>query len=345
MTDRTFYPPFIKSGERSRVVMIDAAIALLPSFIWSVYIFGARAAMLCAVGVLAAVACELAYSAFTGKKKLTFDFSPVVTGLLISFGLPVTVPLWLPALLSAFAVIVVKRLCGGIGRNLFNPAAAALCLAYTVFPSVMEKYTRPFAYFGWYLIRPTEASIASERIFTSLDKLSAGNVDLENLWNSFYGIAAGPIGCISVLTAILGFAYLALRKTIRPAPPLLFVVTLFILTFFFSNGDSEPVYFALMHIFTGGVFMAAVFMCSDYTTTPYTKMGGAVFAVGAALLTMLLRYGGTYGASVYFAVLIMNALTPVIEKYTLTMPFGRAGYSPNTSKTKKKTRKKAGDAR
>ena len=169
---------------------------------------------------------------------------------------------------------------------------------------------------------------------TALDKLADGSVDIPNLWNEFYGISAGKLGEISVLMLLLGYLYLAFRKNIKPLPPLLYVATVFIVTFFFANGDSEPIYFALMHIFTGSVFLSAIFMCSDYTTTPYTKLGGAVFAVGSALLTVLLRYFGDYGASAYFAILLMNALTPVIEKYTLTMPFGRAGMA-----VKKKHRK------
>ena len=257
-----------------------------------------------------------------------------MTGLLIAFGLPVTAPLWMPALLSVFAIVFVKKLCGGIGRNMFNPAAAALCLAHTVFPETMEKFTRPFAYFSSYILKPTEASIATARVNTALDKLADGSVDIPNLWNEFYGISAGKLGEISVLMLLLGYLYLAFRKNIKPLPPLLYVATVFIVTFFFANGDSEPIYFALMHIFTGSVFLSAIFMCSDYTTTPYTKLGGAVFAVGSALLTVLLRYFGDYGASAYFAILLMNALTPVIEKYTLTMPFGRAGMA-----VKKKHRK------
>ena len=250
------------------------------------------------------------------------------------------VPAWflgklVPVIGSAvFAIVFVKKLCGGIGRNMFNPAAAALCLAHTVFPETMEKFTRPFAYFSSYILKPTEASIATARVNTALDKLADGSVDIPNLWNEFYGISAGKLGEISVLMLLLGYLYLVFRKNIKPLPPLLYVATVFIVTFFFANGDSEPIYFALMHIFTGSVFLSAIFMCSDYTTTPYTKLGGAVFAVGSALLTVLLRYFGDYGASAYFAILLMNALTPVIEKYTLTMPFGRAGMA-----VKKKTGK------
>lgn len=240
----------------------------------------------------------------------------------------------MPALLSVFAIVFVKKLCGGIGRNMFNPAAAALCLAHTVFPETMEKFTRR---------SPTSARTSSSRprlpsrparVNTALDKLADGSVDIPNLWNEFYGISAGKLGEISVLMLLLGYLYLAFRKNIKPLPPLLYVATVFIVTFFFANGDSEPIYFALMHIFTGSVFLSAIFMCSDYTTTPYTKLGGAVFAVGSALLTVLLRYLATTGASAYFAILLMNALTPVIEKYTLTMPFGRAGMA-----IKKKHRK------
>lgn len=332
--EKSICPPFIRHGEKSRTVMLDVLLALLPALIWSIYIFGARAAVLCAVGIAFAVAAEFCCDLIARQRRSVVDFSAAVTGLLIAFGLPVTAPLWMPALLSVFAIVFVKKLCGGIGRNMFNPAAAALCLAHTVFPETMEKFTRPFAYFSSYILKPTEASIATARVNTALDKLADGSVDIPNLWNEFYGISAGKLGEISVLMLLLGYLYLAFRKNIKPLPPLLYVATVFIVTFFFANGDSEPIYFALMHIFTGSVFLSAIFMCSDYTTTPYTKIGGAVFAVGSALLTVLLRYFGDYGASAYFAILLMNALTPVIEKYTLTMPFGRAGMA-----IKKKHRK------
>ena len=138
-----------------------------------------------------------------------------------------------------------------------------MILAHVVFPETMEKFTRPFAYFSSYVIRLTEASIATARVNTSLDKLAVGSVDIPNIWNEFYGLTAGNLGEISVLMLLLGFLYLAFRKNIKPLPPLLYVATVFIVTFFFANGDSEPIYFALMHTFSASVFLAAVFMCSD----------------------------------------------------------------------------------
>lgn len=145
-----------------------------PALIWSIYIFGARAAVLCAVGIAFAVAAEFCCDLIARQRRSVVDFSAAVTGLLIAFGLPVTAPLWMPALLSVFAIVFVKKLCGGIGRNMFNPAAAALCLAHTVFPETMEKFTRPFAYFSSYILKPTEASIATARVNTALDKLADG---------------------------------------------------------------------------------------------------------------------------------------------------------------------------
>ena len=311
--------PHIKSPETTATVMLDVILALLPAFIWGVYVFGSRAAAVMAISVAACVGFEAAAQFLLHRPVTISDLSAVVTGLLLAMNLPVSVPLWMPVIGAFFAIVVVKQLFGGIGSNFVNPALAARVFLFswasemTAFSADGEKVT-------------SFASTLAEGDFvasaTPLASLKTGTLPPETIFDMFLGNHAGCIGEVSSLLLLAGGIFLLVQRVITWHIPAAYIGTVALLTFLFPQSDGIPVEFMLDEILAGGLRLGAVFMATDYATSPVTPAGRLIFGVGCGLITVLIRYFGTYPEGVSFSILVMNLLVWYIDKATMPRRFG-----------------------
>lgn len=294
--------PHIRSNITTRRIMLDVVISLLPAAIAGTIIFGIRALAVIAVCVASAVISEYLFNKAAKKPDTITDLSAVVTGLLLSLNLPANTPLWQAAVGAAFAIIFVKCVFGGIGQNFANPAITARIFMLVAFGS-MSSAAFP-------------KNIDAVSSATPLAVLqNGGDVKITDL---LLGTRGGAIGETCTVALIIGGLYLLFRKVISWHTPVIFVATVFLFTFA-VKGDA---FTALEYTFSGGLFIGAIFMATDYATTPVTKWGKVIFGIGAGLLTVLIRLWGVYPEGVSFAILLMNILTPYIDKWTAKKPFG-----------------------
>ncbi|PKM63262.1 MAG: Na+-transporting NADH:ubiquinone oxidoreductase subunit D [Firmicutes bacterium HGW-Firmicutes-21] len=320
--------PFLHTEKTYNTIMVDILIALSPVLVWSVFIFGARVLTIAALTVSFCIIFEFCSRYLLNKRRLesaikhSTDLSSVVTGLLITFMLPVTVPLYLPIFTAFFAVVIAKQLFGGIGKNIFNPAVFAIAFIKILLPSFTSIFTKPFAYFNPLTAELDSSLIETVRVFSPLQMLGRGHVYEEGFSDLFYGTSAGNMGEVAVLILILGAIYLSYRKVIDIKGSLSFVATVFMLAFLFPVGDGETIYFAMTELMSGGVILLAVFACNDFTTTPRQSKGKVIFGVGCGILTVVIRYSFSHFEGVYVAILAMNLLTPLIDKLTRKTPYG-----------------------
>ena len=300
--------PHINSGATTRNVMRDVAIALLPATIAAVVLFGLQALLIVLVCVASAVLSEFLFNLACKKKQTVLDFSAIVTGLILALNLSTNVPLWQCALGSAFAIIVVKCLFGGLGKNIANPAIAARVFMLLVFGATITNFT------GLTISSEIVPEIYSGA--TPLIELQKGNYDLLAL---FLGNHGGTIGETCALALLIGYAYLVFRGVIKWYVPVAFVATVFGL-YFVTTGDLA---LSLAQVLAGGLLFGAIFMATDYVTTPLSNLGKVVFCIGCGVLTYAFRslYIGENPFSalpegVSISILFMNMLTPLIEKWT-----------------------------
>ena len=297
--------PHVRAKTSTKTVMRDVAIALVPTLGVGVWQFGWRAFMLIAVCVISAVASEACFE-FLMKKPITvFDYSAVVTGLILAVNLPPTATWWMAVLGSAFAIIPVKLLFGGLGQNFMNPALAGRCF-------LMISFTG----------RMTNFAVDGVSSATPLAMLKdGGSVDLMSL---FIGTHAGCIGEVSAVAILVGFIYLVARKVITPAIPCSYVAStlLFIVIIRLFTHDDITVNYLLGEAMSGGLLVGAVFMATDYSTCPITQQGKLVFGIILGLLTALFRTLGSTAEGVSYAIIIGNLIVPLIEKITVPKPFG-----------------------
>ena len=293
--------PHLHSKVDTKSLMRDVCIALVPALVASVVIFGFRSLLVTAVCVAAAVLTEFLYQKGTKQSVTIGDWSAVVTGVLLAFNLPVSIPLWQAALGSIVAILVVKQLFGGLGCNFANPAIVGRIVLFLSFSKTMTAWTFPDA-----------VSTA-----TPLAVMAKGG-ELPSLLNMFLGVKGGCLGEVSVLALLIGFVYLLVRKVITWHTPVVFVGTVFVLSWLLG-GDFL---YAVNQIMAGGLMLGAIFMATDYATTPSTNKGRMIFGLGCGILTVLIRQWGSYAEGVSFAILFMNILTPYISKWTRTKPFG-----------------------
>ena len=295
--------PHIHSGNSTARIMRDVIISLLPALIAGTVIFGARAFIIAAVCVVVSVLSEAIYQKIVKREQTIGDFSAAVTGLLLALNLPSNIPLWQCAVGSVFAVIVVKCLFGGIGCNVVNPAITARVFMLMAFTS-MTKYGFP-------------ASVDTVSVATPLAQMAKGEtVSLSDL---FLGLTGGAIGETCALALLIGFVYLLIRRVITWHIPVSFIGTVFVLSFFKEGFDSMQ---ALAMVLSGGLLLGAIFMATDYVTSPCTAKGKLIFGLGAGLITFLIRYFGSYPEGVSFAILFMNILSPYIDALTAHKVFG-----------------------
>lgn len=295
--------PHIHSGRSTARIMLDVVLALLPTTVAGVVIFGLRSLALVAVCVGVSVLSEFLFNLLVKKPQTVGDFSATVTGLLLALNLPANLPLWQAAVGAVFAIIVVKCLFGGLGKNLVNPAITARVFMIVSFGSVAKA------------AMPTVVDSVSGA--TPLVEIAKGNAP--RLTDLLLGMQGGAIGEVCAVALLLGGAYLMIRRVITWHLPVTFVGTVFVLTFLFNGFDFM---LALASILSGGLLLGAIFMATDYVTSPATPMGKVVFGVGAALITVVIRFWGNYPEGVSFAILLMNILTPYIDGWTTRKLFG-----------------------
>ena len=293
--------PHIHSGKTTARIMLDVLIALLPATIAGTVIFGWKALAVVAVCVVCCVGFEALFNLASKKEQTVGDLSAAVTGLLLALNLPVDVPLWQCAVGSLFAIILVKCLFGGLGCNLVNPAITARVFMLVAFSSLAVPSF------------PVDA-VASATPLSS--------ETMPSLLDLFLGNHGGAIGETCALALLLGGIYLLVRRVSTWHVPVLYIATVFVFSLFMEGFDAVA---ALSMILSGGLFIGAFFMATDYTTSPYTAWGKVIFAVGAGLLTCLIRYFGTYPEGVSFAILFMNILNPYICKWTKRKVFAAGG--------------------
>jgi electron transport complex protein RnfD len=300
--------PHIRSKDSVNSIMRDVVIALLPATGASIYFFGINAAMIVAVTILTALVTEAVIQKVRKKDITINDWSAAVTGLLLALNLPASVPLWIPVIGAIFAIAIVKHAFGGIGSNFMNPALAARAFLVTSWPIEMTS---------WITTGPDAVSAA-----TPLGIMKEGSAAaLPSLMDVMTGSIGGSLGETSALLLILGGVYLLYRGVISYRIPTFYIGTVFVLTFLL---DGFSITNSVYSIFVGGLMLGAIYMATDYSSSPITPKGQIVFAVGAGLLTTLIRLYGGYPEGVQFSILLMNVATPLIERYTAPKVFGGA---------------------
>ena len=298
--------PHIHSGQSTAGIMRDVLISLLPAAIAGTVIFGLRSLLVIAICVAACVGFEALFNFIIKKDQTIGDLSAAVTGLLLALNLPANIPLWQCVIGSLFAIVVVKCLFGGIGCNPVNPAITARVFMLIAFGSMT-----------------VQAFPAVVDTVSSATPLSLGEgAAMPSLLDLFLGLNGGAIGETCVLALILGFVYLLVRRVITWHIPVAYIGTVFVCSFFMEGMDFTS---ALAMILSGGLFIGAIFMATDYVTSPATAAGKLIFGLGAGLITFVIRYFGVYPEGVSFAILFMNILTPYIDSWTRHKVFGVGG--------------------
>ncbi len=310
--------PHLRTKTNTTIIMLDVIIALIPAFVASFLVFGLRAVMLTAVCVVSCLIAEYVFCLICKKPCSLGDLSAVVTGILLAFNLPVNLPVWQAVVGSVFAIIVVKQLFGGLGMNFANPAITARIFMFIAFSGTMSSYAIPAKEAMFKL------SFAEADLISTATPLVATGEDLPGLLDLFLGKNNGVIGETCALALILGCIYLIVRKVITFHIPVVFVGTVFVLSLLVVPEGQNAFSYALYQVLSGGLLLGAVFMATDYVTSPYTKWGKVIFALGCGLITFAIRQWGSYPEGVSFSILFMNILTPYINNWTATKPLGGA---------------------
>lgn len=313
--------PHIRSSDNTRKLMLTVLVALVPALIAGVIVFGIRALIVVAISMAASVATELVCGLVTGKKASVADGSAAVTGLLLALTLPASVPYWMPAVGGVFAIVVAKCLCGGLGQNVFNPALAARAFLMLFWPTALVRYAAPGA-----LGLANNVDMVSSS--TPLQDMSRGvQPGDESLLDMFLGNTGGTIGEVSALALLIGAAILLATRTINWRIPVSYVGTVAALSLFFARGD-DPIMWMLCSVFGGGLLIGAIFMATDYSSSPTSPLAQLVFGIGCGALTILFRYKSLYPEGITYAILTMNAFAWALDRYLPPRRFGVAKGGP-----------------
>ena len=308
--------PHVHSAMSTRTIMRDVLIALIPALAGSVFFFGLRALMVVLVSVSACLFFEWGWSKVMKRHCMTYDLSAVVTGVLLAFVCPPTIPYWMIVVGAGFAIILVKMLFGGIGKNIVNPALAARAFMFS-WPAAMSTWVKV----GWEnqpgLLSTADAVTAA----TPLAAMHQGQLPADSLLNAFLGNIGGCIGETSVVLLLLGFVYLLVRKVLTWRIPVTFVGTVAVLALIFPQGN-DPLLWCGYQLCSGGLMLGAIFMATDYVTSPITRLGQMVYGVGCGVLTVLIRYFGGYNEGVSYAILIMNCCVVLLDRIGRPTKFG-----------------------
>ncbi len=298
--------PHLHCGMHTRNLMGEVVIALLPSVIASIVLFGPRALAVITVCVAAAIASEYLCRLVMKRPQTVGDLSCIVTGVLLALNLPVTVPLWQAVFGVVVAIVVAKQMFGGLGQNFVNPALVGRIVLMGSFPVEMNDWVKPLSW-----MNGTDAVTSA----TPLAVLGENPDASFNTLDLFLGLRGGCLGETCVLALLLGGIYLMIRGIIRPLIPVTYLGTVFVLTWILGQ---NPV----VHVMSGGLMIGAIFMATDYASCPINRTGKFIYAIGCGLLTVLIRLYGSLPEGVSFAIVIMNILTPLIEKIACPRPFG-----------------------
>ncbi len=305
--------PHIKNKTKTKNIMLDVIFAMLPIVVASVMIFGVRSILVTVTAVVSCVLFEHIFCLIIKKDTTICDFSAVVTGMLLAFNLPVAIPLWMVVIGAFFAIIIAKQLFGGIGQNFVNPALFARVVMLASFASAMTTWSQP-------------GNISATSSATPLALIDKGDrasiIKLPDLGEMFLGDRAGCLGETCVIAILIGFVYLLVRKIISPVIPVVFIITTFLLALVMYRDVDKVVELSLISIMSGGIFLGAVFMATDYTTSPISTLGKVIFGVGCGVITMVIRRFASSVEGVSYAILFMNLLVPYIDKFTRPIPFG-----------------------
>lgn len=307
--------PHVRTRDTSRLIMLDVIIALIPSLIASVVIFGFRALSVACVSVASCVLFEWLSRKVMKRHNTIGDLSAVVTGIILAFNLPSTIPFWMVVLGSLIAIVVVKQMFGGIGQNFVNPALLARIVLMVSFPKAMlSSWSTPFA---WKSATPDALTAA-----TPLAVLKSGEGELPGITEMLFA-KAGSLGEVCAVALIVGGIYLVIRKVISPIIPLCYIGTVAVFMLIFGLVKEENAFmFMLNEVLAGGLLLGAIFMATDYATSPTSPKGKLIFAIGCGLITSLIRLFGNMNEGVSFSIIIMNILVPHIDNLTAPVPFG-----------------------
>ena len=300
--------PHIRGKRNTQQIMLDVVIALIPALLAGTIIFGIRALIVALVCIAAAVVAEWVCGMILYHRNTVKDVSSVVTGLLLALTLPATVPYWLAAVGSVFAIVVVKGFGGGLGKNVFNPALGARAFMMMFWPVHLVRYIAP----------GTVDGVASA---TPLHHMVMPALPTESIGQMFMGNIGGTIGEVCTLALLIGGIYLIAKGVISARIPVSYLGTVAVLTLVFSKGDNAFLWM-LYSLLGGGVVLGALFMATDYATSPVTPKGQIIYGIGCGVLTVIFRYFGLFPEGVTYAILLMNACAWAIDRYSAPRRFG-----------------------
>ena len=314
--------PHKRTTDTTRGIMLDVIIAMVPALIVSVILFGPRTLLVTFISVLFCVLFEYLSRKAMKRNNTIGDLSAVVTGMLLAFNLPSTMPLWMVIIGDAVAIIVVKQFFGGIGQNFVNPALVGRIVLMASFPVAISDFQAPFAWKLGTVDAVTSATPLAQ--FTSIYgaeniKTAINASDLPTLYNMFLGMRGGCLGETCAAALLLGFLYLLVRRVISPVIPLTYIGTVAVIMLIAGKGNLLFVGYQLL---AGGLLLGAVFMATDYTTCPVSFKGKIIYAVGCGIITSLIRIFGSLPEGVSFSIILTNILVPHIEHMTTAKPFG-----------------------
>ena len=306
-------PHLVTNMDTTRI-MLMVLIGLAPSFLVSIYVFGMRVIALTAVCIIASMFFEWAWNKLMHKTQTVGDLSAAVTGTLIAFNVPAGLPYWIAIVGCFVAVIVVKQLFGGMGKNIVNPAITARIVLFISFATEMTTWPLP------------KMAADATSTATPLGVLAEGGAELPSNMQMFLGFIGSSMGEVSAIALLIGGLFLIWKKIISPIIPCCFIGTVFLfaLIYYGATGEGEALQMAVFHVLAGGVMLGAFFMATDYVTSPLLPMGKVIFGIGCGLITMIIRLWGQYPEGVSFSILIMNCLTPLIENFCQKRLYGGA---------------------
>lgn len=306
--------PHLVTNMDTTKIMLMVLIGLAPSFLVSIYVFGMRVIALTAVCIAASMFFEWAWNKLMHKTQTVGDLSAAVTGTLIAFNVPAGLPYWIAIVGCFVAIIIVKQLYGGMGKNVVNPAITARIVLFISFATEMTTWPLP------------RMAADATSTATPLGVLAEGGAELPSNMQMFLGFIGGSMGEVSAIALLIGGLFLIWKKIISPIIPCCFIGTVFVfaLIYYAATGNGDALQMAIFHVLAGGVMLGAFFMATDYVTSPLLPMGKVIFGIGCGIITMVIRLWGQYPEGVSFSILIMNCLTPLIEDFCQKRLYGGA---------------------
>ena len=308
--------PHVHGPATTRTIMRDVLLALVPALVGSVVVFGLRALMVTSVSIAGCVFFEWLWDILRKRPCKVYDLSSVVTGTLLAFVCPVTIPYWCILIGDFFAIIIVKMLFGGIGKNFVNPALAGRAFMFS-WPVLMTNWVKP----GWQNAVSVLGTADAVTGATPLAAMHQGQMPADSLQDMFLGNIGGCIGETSVVLLLIGFGYMVIRRVITPRIPMCYLGTVAVLALLFPMGNDRWAWCAAQ-LCSGGLFLGAIFMATDYVTSPVTKLGQIIYGIGCGVLTIVIRYFGGYNEGVSYAILVMNCCVVLLDRVGRPVKFG-----------------------